>query len=183
MNGSTSLKQIPRLAVKPEFVYRLFYPQVPLILCAKSKGVSSMPVASAVSVSDNPPKIAVAVKKELRTNKILNDSSAFSLNWIDFKKKDIVTKLSKFRASSDRDKLRSLKISYRIVLGAPVLEESVAYLILRKEKKFDVGDHNLFLGRVLGSRASLDFDEYWSFRKYSPILYLGSEKKKQFATL
>lgn len=183
MNDSASLKQIPRLAVKPEFVYRLFYPQVPLILCAKSKGISSMPVASAVPVSDNPPKIVVAVKKELRTNHILSDSSTFSLNWIDFKKRNLVTKLAKFRASSDRDKLRALKISYRIVLGAPVLEESVAYLILRKEKKIDVGDHSLFLGRILGAMASLDFDEYWSFRKYRPILYLGSEKKNQFATL
>ena len=142
-----------------------------------------MPVASAVPVSDNPPKIAVAVKKDLRTNRILRDSTTFSLNWIDFKKKGLVTNLSKFRAGSDTNKLRALKISYRIVLGAPVLEESVAYLILRKEKKIDVGDHDLFLGRVLGAMATLDFDEYWSFRKYSPILYLGSEKRKKFATL
>jgi len=164
-------------------MYRLFYPQVPLILCAKSTGTSSMPVASAIPVSDNPPKIAIAVKKELRTSEILNDSSTFSLNWIDFKNRNLVTKLSQFRASSDKDKLRGRKISYRIVLGAPVLEKAVAYLILRKEKKIDVGDHDLFLGRVLGSMASLDFDEYWSFGKYKPILYLGSEKRKQFATL
>ena len=142
-----------------------------------------MPVASAVPVSDTPAKIAVAVKKDLKTNHILRDSSTFSLNWIDFKKNNLVTKLSQFRAASGMDKLGALRIPYRIVLGAPVLEESVAYLIMGKEKMIDVGDHDLFIGRVLGAMASLDFDRYWSFRKYSPILYLGSERRKKFATL
>ena len=70
-----------------------------------------------------------------------------------------------------------LKIPYGLVLGAPVLDASIAYAILEREKVIDVGDHDLFIGRVTGAMASLDFDEYWKFKDYRPVLYLGSAKR------
>jgi flavin reductase (DIM6/NTAB) family NADH-FMN oxidoreductase RutF len=177
------LKQIPRLALKPELSYRLFYPQVPTILCARSKELSAMPVVSAIPISNSPTKIAVSVKIGLKTNHVLKKSSAFSLNWLDFKNRSVVSKLSRIRAKRTNDKLRSLKIPYEMVLGAPVLDASIAYAILEREKVIDVGDHDLFIGRVTGAMASLDFDEYWKFNDYRPVLYLGSTKRKSFATL
>ncbi len=176
------MKKIPRLAVRPEHVYRLFYPSVPSILCAKWKAVSAMPVSSAVAVSDSPARIAVAVKKGLGTDLIMRRAPAFSLNWLDSQKRGLVTRLSRGKIRS-KDKLGSLKISYMILMKTPVLEDSLAYVILEKEKTLDVGDHHLFIGRVIGAMASLDFDQYWKFREYRPILYLGSGNKKTFATL
>jgi flavin reductase (DIM6/NTAB) family NADH-FMN oxidoreductase RutF len=174
---------IPSLALKPELAYRLFYPQVPQILCARSKELSSMPVVSAISVSNRPARIAVSIKEDLNTNRVLKLSSSFSLNWLGFRDRSLVSKLSKIRASPTKDKLASLKIPYRMVLGAPVLEAAVAYVILEREKIVNVGDHDLFIGRVSGAMASLDFDEYWKFKEYRPILYLGSGRKGSFATL
>lgn len=174
---------IPRLALKPELVYRLFYPQVPTILCAKSKLVSAMPVASAIQVSNFPSRIAVSIRKSLNTSSVLRKADSFSLNWLDYKDRNLIRELSTFRAKKNRDKLQSLKIPYRMVLGAPVLDNSLAYVILEKERMIDVGDHNLFIGHVVGAMASLDFDEYWKFKKYKPVLYLGSPHKRTFSTL
>ncbi len=142
-----------------------------------------MPVVSAIPISNSPARIAVSVKKGLKTNIVLKKSSAFSLNWLEYKNRSIITKLSKIRARKINDKLNSLKIPYGMVLGAPVLDASLAYVILEKEKVIDVGDHDLFIGRVIGAMASLDFDEYWKFKDYRPILYLGSTKKNSFSTL
>ncbi len=72
----------------------------------------------------------------------------------------------------------SLEIPYGLVLGAPVLDASIAYAILEREKVIDVGDHDLFIGRVTGAMASLDFDEYWKFNDYRPVLYLGRLEKE-----
>jgi flavin reductase (DIM6/NTAB) family NADH-FMN oxidoreductase RutF len=142
-----------------------------------------MPVSSVIPVSDNPARIAVSVNKTLKTNSVLRRASFFSLNWLDFKNRKLVEKLSKVRLSKTSDKLKSLRIPYEVVLGVPVLKDSLAYMILEKEKIIDVGDHNLFIGRVQGAMASLDFDEYWKFKEYNPILYLGSGRKNSFVTL
>jgi flavin reductase (DIM6/NTAB) family NADH-FMN oxidoreductase RutF len=142
-----------------------------------------MPVASAIPVSNSPSRIAVSVKKTLKTNGVLKKAESFSLNWLDFGSRALVGKLSKAVARRTADKLRSLKIPYRLVLGAPVLEYSVAYVVLEKESVVDVGDHNMFIGRVIGAMASLDFDEYWKFKDYRPILYLGSPHRRSFASL
>lgn len=175
------MKKIPRLALAPELSYRLFYPQVPSILCVKKRSVAAMPAVSAVSVSDSPARIGVSVNKASNTRRVLRQARSFSLSWIPYNKRSIVSKLSK--SSSNNDKLRALGIKYRMIMGAPVLDEACAYVILEKQKVIDVGDHDFFIGRVLGAMASLDFDEYWKFKDYSPILYLGSRHKKSFKTI
>lgn len=178
-----SLRHIPRLAVNPETVYRLFYPHVPVIVCAKSNQISAMPAASAVSISHSPPMVAVSVKRKLTTNLVIRRSSTFSLNWVDFKKRRLINKLAEPRKKKTKDKLKSLDIPYYVVLGSPILEEAVAYAIVKKERMITTGDHDLFIGTVHGAMASLDFDEYWKFRAYKPPLYVGSEKRASFVSI
>jgi flavin reductase (DIM6/NTAB) family NADH-FMN oxidoreductase RutF len=177
------MKRLPRLAAKPEIAYRLFYPHVPAILCVKAGQVSAMPVASAVPVSHNPSMVATAIRKGLTTHRLMRRSSIFSLNWVDFRKRKIVTTLSTPRRIKTRDKLEACNIAYHIVLGTPVLDDACAYLIIKKERMIAVGDHDLFIGRVVGAMASLDFDEYWKFKEYRPILYLGSRRRKNYTTI
>jgi flavin reductase (DIM6/NTAB) family NADH-FMN oxidoreductase RutF len=76
-----------------------------------------------------------------------------------------------------RDKLSILHIPYKLVFDAPVLEDSVAYAICETRRVLPLGNHDLFIGHVIGAIASLDFDEYWKFKSYDPILYLGSGKR------
>lgn len=168
--------------MKPDQAYRLFYPQVPVIISARSsENVAAMPASSCMSVSNNPPLFAVSVRTGSKTDGVLKDSKNFSVNWIGFRERKYIELLSK--GGDSPDKLSSNEIPNDEVMEAPVLTKAIAYAICRKESVLPIGDHELFVGRVIGAMASLDFDEYWKFRKYRPILYLGSESQKQFASL
>ena len=125
--------------------------------------------------------IAVSVRKGSKTNAVLKKAKNFSINWLDLRNRKIVAQLSSGNRSPD--KLKALNIPYLIVFGAPVLNASVAYAICKKESEFEAGDHDLFVGRLLGAMASLDFDENWRFEDYKPVLYLGSNFRNPFATL
>ncbi len=161
--------------MRPDLVYRLFYPQVPAILCSKAIRVAAMPVVSAMPVSHDPLIIAVSVKRGNATNEVMRKSKTFSLNWIDFRKRRLVARLAE--AGRSKDKLKAYNIPYYTVLNSPVLKDALAFAILKKERVIRIGDHDLFFGLVIGAMASLDFDLYWKFKKYSPILYLGSRGK------
>ncbi|MGI0090093.1 MAG: flavin reductase family protein [Nitrososphaerales archaeon] len=180
-----SSRKIPRLALRQEFAYRLLYPQVPAVLAAKSDAetTTAMPVTSIIPVSEEPAKLGVSIRIGLRTDRIMKRAEQFSLNWLDYKKRDLIRKLSSSsKVKKHNDKLRSNNIRYRVIFEAPVLEDSVAYLVCKKEKTLKIGDHNLYLGKVLGAMAILDFDEYWKFDEYKPILYVGSGQKTTFRT-
>jgi len=175
-------RKIPRLAVSPARAYRLFYPQVPVILSAKYRSLAAaMPANSCMSVSDEPAMIGVSVRRESKTNAVLKKAKNFSINWLNLSDKKIVSQLSSTNKS--QNKLKALNIPYSLVFAAPVLKVSAAYIICQKESVFEVGDHDLFVGRLLGAMASLDFDESWKFEDYKPVLYLGSNFRNPFSTL
>jgi flavin reductase (DIM6/NTAB) family NADH-FMN oxidoreductase RutF len=177
--------------VKPTIVYRLFNPQVPVIICSKSKkDVAAMPANSCSPVSDSPPLISIALKKGIRTNKIIRSSLLFSINWVNFNPESsrrIILDLAKTSESEKRssDKLMENKIPYVIVKGAPVLKRACAFAICRVQKRLTTGDHDLFIGRVSIARAIQDFtkDEYWRFEDYKPVLYIGSIRPYPLMTI
>ena len=39
-----------------------------------------------------------------------------------------------------------------------------------------LGDHELLVGKVQDARASEDFQEYWKFQTYHPVLYAGVQE-------
>lgn len=96
----------------------------------------------------------------------------------------MIAQLSSIAAKSD-DKLAAFGIDYRLLRGAPVLRDSAAFLVCNKRSVMRLGDHDLFIGEVKVARASEDFvaEEYWRFKEYKPILYLGSNRSNPFATI
>jgi flavin reductase (DIM6/NTAB) family NADH-FMN oxidoreductase RutF len=186
---SLKIKSIPRLSVDPSKAYRLFYPQVPVIVAAKKGRIVAAMAASScmpVSSSDENARIAVALREGSGTARALESASTFSLNWLDYSQRLVVTKLSSpvsKKGRSGSDKLKSLGLSYRLVFEAPVLESAKAYAICTKSDAIKVGDHRLFVGRLIGAMASLDFDLNWRFKEYSPILYIGSTHRNPYTTM
>lgn len=176
-----------KLSISPKICYRLFYPQVPLILCARhGKAVAAMPANSCISLSNSPALVGVSVRMGSKTEKILSNARQFSLNWLNYseRSKKTIIKLSS-KAPVGSDKLKELEIGYRIFSGVPMLLQSEAFLVCRKTAAIKSGDHILFVGKVRSAEASKDFteDSYWRFDKYSPVLYLGSIKERPFVTL
>jgi flavin reductase (DIM6/NTAB) family NADH-FMN oxidoreductase RutF len=172
---------VPRLSVNLTQAYRLFYPQVPMIIaCRYRTQIAAMPANSCMSVSDKPPMFAVSIRKELKTDIILKKSKNFSVNWLNFRQRKYVNQLA--AKSNSLDKLSALNVPYFEVMHAPILEQAQAYAICETKSIQDFGDHDLFVGRVIGAMASLDFDTNWKFVDYHPILYLGSNFKNPFTT-
>jgi flavin reductase (DIM6/NTAB) family NADH-FMN oxidoreductase RutF len=178
-------------SVDTSIVYRLFNPQVPVIACTKSgREVAAMPANSCSSVSDSPSMVCIAIRKGLRTNRVLRSSSRFSINWINFepkKSREIVNELAK-KTESTRvasDKLKEHGIAYKILSGTPVLSIACAFALCKAERRISTGDHDLFIGRVTSAYAIRDFTEdgYWRFRDYKPVLYVGSIRAEPLVSI
>jgi flavin reductase (DIM6/NTAB) family NADH-FMN oxidoreductase RutF len=173
--------------VETTLVYRLFYPQVPVIICAKLDiDIAAMPANSCISISNQPPVVALALFRHGRTASIIQNSKSFSINWLNFKdgsSEEAILNLANTSKSKARDKLKMNKIEYRLENGLPIISNSEAYATCALQRVIGTGDHNLFIARVQSARASQDFKKYWKFRRYDPILYLGSDKSKPLVTL
>src|SRR5271169_3269078 len=161
--------------VDPSKVYRLLYPAVPAILaCSDRSLVYAMPVVSMVSLSNSPPLIGVASSPEHSTHQAIASVRCFSLSWVDA---SIVRALEVLGTTPHTavDKLHSagLKHSRGRTLDVPVVEGAVASLECALYARQTLGDHELLVGKVLYASASDDFQEYWRFQKYDPVLYAG----------
>ena len=103
-----------------------------MVLSAKSgSAVAGMPAVSCMSVSTEPPLVAVAVGKSLRTIAVMKNANEFlRINWINFRKRKILELLS--TPAKNVDKLKEAGIPYMRLLGTPVLKDSMAYVICQK---------------------------------------------------
>ncbi|MDA4123361.1 MAG: flavin reductase family protein [Thaumarchaeota archaeon] len=157
-------------------VYRLLYPTVPAIIAAAHQGkVAAMPVVSLVSLSNSPPLVGFSSSASHSTYKTILEAGRFSVSWMDRRFEDEITRLGTSSGSKTPDKLRSVGLHHRPgkVLGVPLIEEAAASLECRFSLSQRLGDHNLVVGEVKSAQAVDDFEEYWTFQHYSPLLYSG----------
>jgi flavin reductase (DIM6/NTAB) family NADH-FMN oxidoreductase RutF len=103
---------------------------------------------SFVGLSTEPPLMLVSIDKTSRTLVALERSNTFVINFLKFGAEDVA---SKFASKAD-DKFAG--VAWRpsdAAAGAPILHESaVAYAECVVERRFEAGDHWIFVGRVEG---------------------------------
>jgi flavin reductase (DIM6/NTAB) family NADH-FMN oxidoreductase RutF len=156
-------------------IYRLLYPAVPAILSCSDRGlIYAMPVVSIVSLSNVPPLIGVSSSPKHSTHEAIVSVKSFSLSWVDA---SLVRALEVLGTTphSAVDKLQSagLKHTRGRALDVPIVEGAVASLECSLYARQALGDHELLVGKVHDARASDDFQDYWKFRTYDPVLYAG----------
>jgi flavin reductase (DIM6/NTAB) family NADH-FMN oxidoreductase RutF len=159
-------------------VYRLLYPAVPAILgCSDRSLVYAMPVVSMIALSNSPPLIGVASSPEHSTHQAILNVGCFSLSWVDASMAPSLEVLGTTPHTAV-DKLLSagLKHSRGRTLDVPLVEGAVASLECSLYARQTLGDHELLVGKVLDARASDDFQEYWRFQRYDPVLYAGIQE-------
>lgn len=171
-DDSDKLKDVP-----PSKAHRLFYPGVPVVLCAKAEArVSAMPVVSCLALSESPPMVGVACNPTSFTYWLLRKSGTFSLCWLDRRwARGMEYLASKSGRGGSADKVHEAGLRHKKgrVLNVPVLSESEAAMECTVASTLGFGDHILVVGRVESAYASSDFRDYWRFRTYEPILYTG----------
>lgn len=176
--------------ISMEKFHRLFYPSLTVIVVAEAGGVvGGMAAVTVVPVSFNPPMVGVSVSPGHQTHKLIAASRCFSVNWLDFKHASRVGYLGEVSGEPSGDKLKAAGLSAvrGRVTPTPIVKEAVAVLECRVATATRTGDHDWITAQVEAAYAAGGFQDYWSFKKYHPTLYvgkgLGSDKSGMFLTL
>jgi flavin reductase (DIM6/NTAB) family NADH-FMN oxidoreductase RutF len=101
--------------------------------------------------SFNPPLVSVAIKRDRPIANWLTPGTEFTLNILDHTQTDMVAHFGR-GFDLGQPAFEDLEIE-RPAGVAPVLQEAVAYLVCRVTGCHQFGDHDLFLGEVIGGRV------------------------------
>ena len=144
-----------------------------------------MPVAWSMPLSATPPLIGVCVHPSRHSHDMIRYSEEFALN---FPGPELLDHVAYYGSVSGRDvdKLDLTKLptfSARKV-EAPLLEGCVAHIECGVEDAIRLGDHTLFVGRVLAVSADDEaFNEVWLLENEArPLHYLGGTSYAALAT-
>jgi flavin reductase (DIM6/NTAB) family NADH-FMN oxidoreductase RutF len=139
-----------------------------------------MPAIWTAPLSRTPPLIGVAVNPSRHTHDMVRFAEEFALN---FPGRDLLNHSQYFGMVSGTDvgklelaKLATFKASK---IAAPLIEHCLAYVECSLDDALRIGDHTLFVGRVLVVQAEEEaFDETWRLedRAYRPLHYLGIDR-------
>src|SRR5579875_79606 len=105
-----------------------------------------------MQVATSPKLLAVAVRKDALTNKLLAEGRAFSLSFLRREDRALVRVFTKPADGSEEGKLSGVPVRTGST-GVPVLAQAVAWLECTLVRDLDVGDHTLFLGEVVDCSA------------------------------
>lgn len=154
------------------------------LLTTKWRGAHDvLPVAWSMPVSATPPLIGVCVHPSRHSHDMIRWSEEFALN---IPGPELVNHAAYFGSVSGRDvdKLDLTKLPTFIArkVEAPLLEGCVAWIECGVEDSIRIGDHTLFVGRVIAVAADEDaFQETWLLTgDQRPLHYLGGSS---YATL
>ncbi|MDI6694785.1 MAG: flavin reductase family protein [Anaerolineales bacterium] len=110
-----------------------------------------MTVSSFTSISLDPPLVLVSLSRQARTHALVEKSGVFGVTILN-DQQEMVSDRFAGRMSEDEDRFVGLEI-FTLITGAPFLAGGLAFFDCRVEAAYEVGDHTLFLGEVIASRA------------------------------
>ncbi len=163
-------------------VYRLFYPQIAVIVAARATNrVKAVAINSVISGSSDPPRVVCALKKEATILAIVRESKSFSVNWMDSRYVTSVDFLGFQRGGKPKDEIKAAGLTWLPgrKTAAPIVSEAAATLECTLDRVIPLGDNDLVVGNVVSARASSDFSEYWQFKTYKPLIYFGAVPGKK----
>jgi flavin reductase (DIM6/NTAB) family NADH-FMN oxidoreductase RutF len=169
-----------RRSIEPQDALRLLSGgPVALVTTRWRELTNVMPAIWTAPLSRTPPLVGLAVNPSRHTHDMIRFSEEFALN---FPAGDLLNHTHYFGAVSGDNvgklelaKLPTFKASK---ISAPLIENCVAHIECSVEDTLRVGDHTLFVGRVLVVQAEEEaFNETWlvADRDYRPLHYLGTD--------
>ncbi len=110
---------------------------------------NAMTLNWAMQVSSDPKLLAIGVVKDAFTHQLIVEGGVFSLCIVDREDRAIVRKFTKpVEVDLEARTLNGFPF-HDGPTGAPVLDQAVAWLDCTVHQAVDVGDHTLFLGRIV----------------------------------
>jgi len=149
-----------------------------VLVTTRWRGVSNvMPAAFVTPLSFDPPLVGVAVHPSRHTHDMITYSEEFALN---VPGRELLHHCQYLGSVSGRaaDKFELTKLpQFRARrVEAPLLEGCIGYIECGVEDAFTIGDHTLFVGKVVAAQVEKEaFDETWLLADpdLKPLHYLG----------
>jgi flavin reductase (DIM6/NTAB) family NADH-FMN oxidoreductase RutF len=136
-----------------------------------------MPVAYVVPLSFKPPLVGIAVHPSRHTHDMIRFSEEFAINVPGRSLIHHVQYLGSVSGQElDKFEVTKLPTFKARKVEAPLIEGCIGYIECGLEDALRVGDHTLFVGRVVAASADDEaFDETWLLGDddYKPLHYLG----------
>ena len=130
--------------------------------------------------------VALSLQKKIKTISVIRKSRIFSANWLNYRSPEQRKyALDLARPGNGEDKLSLMEVPYFLDSDTPVLDQAEAIMLCRVSRILECGDHDLIVAKVSRARASGDFfpKRYWEFKKYKPMVYLGSTMDDPLSTI
>jgi len=130
----------------------------------------------------DPPLVVISVAPKCYSHRIIEETGEFVINVPTME----IVKQTLFcgrisGAKCDKFKEASLTALQAKKVKAPIIKECVAHLECKLVKSVAIGDHTLFIGKVLTAYVNEGvFDEKFDVKKVKPIFHMGGD---DFVTL
>ena len=164
--------------------YRLLHPRlVILVSCVDKAGKeNAITLAWSMPVSINPPMVVISIAPRRYSHQLIEETKEFVVN---IPTMGIVqeTLFCGRRSGRTYDKFKETRLTTlpAKMVKPPTIKECVAHLECKLEEQITVGDHTLFIGRVLTAYANKGvFDKNFDVKKVKPIYHMGGD---DFVTL
>ncbi len=108
------------------------------------------------AISNNPPLVMISVGKERFSYGLIRQSGKFVINIPNIKmKKDVI--YCGNVSGTDKDKFKERGLEFSISEnGGIILDKTIAFLECEIQEELDIGDHMLFIGKIIDAGAEED---------------------------
>ena len=139
-------------------------------------------LAWSMPVSINPPIVVMSIAPKRYSHRLIEETKEFVIN---IPTMDIVRETLFCGRRSGRicDKFKETRLTLlpAKMVKPPIIKECVAHLECKLDQQITVGDHTLFIGRVITAYADKGvFDNKFDVKKVKPIYHMGGDN---FVTL
>ncbi len=151
----------------PSWWYKLLHPRPTYIIAAAHGDKRSIMAASWVMpVSEEPPRLALAIETESYTYHLIRESGYFSINILFADQLDKIWRAGTISGYDVEDKPSAVGLDLVMSDHAPIVRGAVAAIISRVWKTISVGDTDLVIGDVLKAELFREntFDKRYGWR-------------------
>jgi len=140
---------------------------VTVVTCHREGGVHGMTASSFTSVSLEPPLVLVCVDRRTRMFEYLQGQTAFGIHILGTDMEEVSNRCAGF-LGEEAHELDDL--GYHVeVTGAPILNDTLAWMDCSLWGLYDGGDHAIFVGEIQAAGARDGSPLLWFNRDYRAL--------------
>ena len=142
-------------------LYRRLASGVSVVTALGEDGMTGMTASSVTSVSLRPPLLLVSITHGSRTLAAIRARRAFAVHLLRSDQQELAGHFAGHPGATQPE--------HRMVLGAPVLPDALAWSVCLLEAEHEYGDHTLVIGAVAATQVGIGRPLVWHDRAYAEL--------------